>query len=239
MTGVRHFDWIGFDADDTLWHNEPLFERAQDRFVELLSPYLEADWVRSRLYETETRNLAHFGYGIKAFALSMIESAAELTEGRITGREILELITLTKDMLASEVELLPGVEATLKALAQGRRLLVITKGDLLDQNSKMERSALSRYFETLEVVSDKTPETYRRILQDRGIRADRFLMVGNSIRSDVLPALEAGAWALHVPYETTWLHEAAEPPVGHERYLEASSITEIPGILARMESAGT
>ena len=113
---MRHFDWIGFDADDTLWHNEPLFERAQDRFVELLSPYLEADWVRSRLYETETRNLAHFGYGIKAFALSMIESAAELTEGRITGREILELITLTKEMLASEVELLQGVEATVAAL---------------------------------------------------------------------------------------------------------------------------
>jgi len=228
-------EWIAFDADDTLWHNERLFDYAQDRFAALLGEYREAAWIRERLFETETRNLAHFGYGIKAFALSMLETATELTEGRITGAHVTALLDLTKEMLAAKVELLPGVAETVKALAKGRRLLVITKGDLLDQQSKMERSGLAPFFEHVEVVSDKTAEAYGKIFARHGMDPGRLLMVGNSLRSDVIPALDVGAWAVHVPYETTWLHEVADAPSGHPRFREAASIDSVPEIVAEID----
>jgi putative hydrolase of the HAD superfamily len=156
MSGMHRFEMIALDADDTLWHNESLYLQAQERFAGLLAPYHEPEWVRARLIQTETRNMEHFGYGIKAFALSMIETAIELTEGRITGSEIQAIVGLAKDMINARVELLEGVEETIPRLAAAYPLMIITKGDLLDQERKIDRSGLKRYFTYTEVVSDKT-----------------------------------------------------------------------------------
>jgi putative hydrolase of the HAD superfamily len=188
------YDWIAFDADDTLWHNELLFRITEDHFDQ-------------RLYATEMRNLEHLGYGIKAFVLSMIETSIELTEGRITGNEIAQIIAWGHDMLRSPVELLPGVQKTIATLARSQRLMLLTKGDLLDQERKLARSGLGDYFSALEIVAHKTPETYRAILERRQILPGRFLMIGNSLKSDILPVLAIGGNALHIPYDITWLHE--------------------------------
>ena len=198
---------IAFDADDTLWKNEDIFIHAQDEFINLLLPYHEEEYIRSHLAEVQIKNLEHFGYGIKGFTLSMIETSIELTEGRISGTEIHQIIELAKCMLASPVELLPNVERVLSRLKGRYQLMVITKGDLLDQESKLARSSVAEYFDFVEIVSDKTPNAYKQILQRHRISADNFLMVGNSLRSDVLPVLDLGAKALHVPYHATWDHE--------------------------------
>ncbi|MGO2235507.1 haloacid dehalogenase [Marinomonas sp. UCMA 3892] len=198
---------IAFDADDTLWRNEDIFIHAQDEFINLLLPFHDESYIRSHLGEVQINNLEHFGYGIKGFTLSMIETAIELTEGRITGNEIHEIIQLAKCMLASPVELLPNVENVLSQLKGRFRLLVITKGDLLDQESKLARSGIADYFDAIEIVSDKTSAVYQQILQRHKLSTDHFLMVGNSLKSDILPVLDLGAQALHVPYHTTWDHE--------------------------------
>lgn len=198
---------IAFDADDTLWRNEDIFIHAQDEFINLLLPYHDETYVRSHLGGVQVKNLEHFGYGIKGFTLSMIETAIELTEGRISGNEIHEIIQLAKCMLASPVELLPNVERVLSQLKGKYRLLVITKGDLLDQESKLARSGVADFFDVIEIVSDKTSDAYLQILQRHKLSTDRFLMVGNSLKSDILPVLDIGAQALHVPYHSTWDHE--------------------------------
>ncbi len=201
------FKVIAFDADDTLWRNEDIFIHAQDEFINLLLPYHDETYIRSHLGDVQIQNLEHFGYGIKGFTLSMIETAIELTEGRISGNEIHEIIQLAKCMLASPVELLPNVENVLSKLEGKARLFVITKGDLLDQESKLARSGIADYFETIEIVSDKTSDAYQQILQRHNIPTEHFLMVGNSLKSDILPVLDLGAQALHVPYHSTWDHE--------------------------------
>ena len=235
---MPHFEWIALDADDTLWHNERLYTNAQAVFVDLLVHYHDPDWVRARLYQTETRNLAHFGYGVKAFALSMIETAVELTEGRITGQDIQALIGVAKGMLEAEVELLEHVAETVPELAANHRLMVVTKGDLLDQERKMTRSGLGGYFEHIEVVSHKTRERYERLLATHAISPAHFLMVGNSLRSDILPILELGGHAVYVPYETTWEHEAADLPApGTTGFYQLGNLGELPGLLARLERA--
>lgn len=198
---------IAFDADDTLWRNEDIFIHAQDEFIKLLLPYHEESYIRSHLAEIQVRNLENFGYGVKGFTLSMIETAIELTEGRVSGSEIHEIISLAKCMLASPVELLPNIEAVLQALKGKFKLLVITKGDLLDQESKLARSGIADYFDLIEVVSEKTEETYRQILERHNISVEQFLMVGNSLKSDILPILDLGAQAIHIPYHSTWEHE--------------------------------
>jgi putative hydrolase of the HAD superfamily len=198
---------IAFDADDTLWRNEDIFIHAQDEFINLLQPYHDEAYIRSHLGEVQINNLEHFGYGIKGFTLSMIETAIELTEGRISGNEIHEIIQLAKCMLASPVELLPNIEHVLSQLKGRFRLLVITKGDLLDQESKLARSGIADYFDAIEIVSDKTSDAYQQILQRHKISTEHFLMVGNSLKSDILPVLDLGAQALHVPYHSTWDHE--------------------------------
>lgn len=198
---------IAFDADDTLWRNEDIFIHAQDEFINLLLPYHDETYVRSHLGGVQVKNLEYFGYGIKGFTLSMIETAIELTEGRISGNEIHEIIQLAKCMLASPVELLPNVERVLSQLKGKYRLLVITKGDLLDQESKLARSGVADFFDAIEIVSDKTSGAYLQILQRHKLSTDRFLMVGNSLKSDILPVLDIGAQALHVPYHSTWDHE--------------------------------
>ncbi len=198
---------IAFDADDTLWHNEGYFRDTEKLFRELLSPYHDPDWVQSRLYEVETRNLSRYGYGIKSFVLSMIETALQLTEGRIQGFEIQRIMDLGQDMLAHPVELLPHVKETLEKLAGTYRLWVITKGDLLDQESKLARSGLGDLFERMDVVSEKTPDSYRKLLELQSVDPSQFLMIGNSIKSDILPVLQIGGHAVQIPYTQTWEYE--------------------------------
>lgn len=207
LLNSSHIQTIAFDADDTLWRNEDIFIHAQDEFINLLLPYHDEAYIRSHLGEVQINNLEHFGYGIKGFTLSMIETAIELTEGRISGNEIHEIIQLAKCMLASPVELLPNVEQLLSQLQGQFRLIVITKGDLLDQESKLARSGIADYFDAIEIVSDKTSDAYQQILKRHKLSKDNFLMVGNSLKSDVLPVLDLGAQALHVPYHSTWDHE--------------------------------
>ena len=208
------FDWIAFDADDTLWHTEHLYADAQEQFVQILDHYLNAEAVQERLFAIETRNIAHFGFGVKAFALSMIETAVELSEGRVSGQDIQTLIEIAKGMLNAQVELIEGVRETIAQLAStsAYQLMLVTKGDLLDQESKIARSGLSDSFQAIEIVSDKNPESYARLFKRHAIDPRRFLMIGNSLRSDILPVLACGGSALYIPYHTTWMHEIAEPP---------------------------
>src|SRR5687768_8075131 len=183
---------IGFDADDTLWHNESIFEKTHERYRALLAHYHDAATVDRTLFATEMRNLELYGYGVKGFTLSAIETAIELTGGKIRAEEIRQLIELGREMLAHPVELLEGVPETLGRLAPQHRLLVITKGDLLDQERKLEKSGLAAHFERVEIVSEKNKLTYAAIFRRHGITPERFLMVGNSLKSDILPVLELG-----------------------------------------------
>jgi len=198
---------IALDADDTLWHNETLFTITQESFRALLEPYLAGAWTGEELYTTELRNLEHYGYGIKAFVLSMIETAVEVTGGRVPGTVIRQIIDLGKAMLAAPVELLDHVAAVVPALADRAPLMLLTKGDLFDQESKLARSGLAEHFRHVEVVSDKTPATYQRLLAKYDLPPERFLMVGNSLRSDIIPPLTVGARAVYIPYAQTWAHE--------------------------------
>jgi len=226
---------IGLDADDTLWHNERLFEERHRDFCRLLSEYHEGEAVEAALYRTEMRNLPLYGYGVKAFTLSCIETAIHLTEGRIAAGEIQRILERCKAMLERPVELLEGVAETVDALARDYRLLLITKGDLRDQERKVAKSGLAHCFERVEVVSDKSAATYERILQRHQIRPEAFLMAGNSIKSDVLPALDLGAHAAHIPYPLCWKHErAAPPPEDHPRFHPLDRLAQLPELLARL-----
>ncbi len=236
---MSRFEVIAFDADDTLWHNERLYVSAQARFKELLAHYHSPEWIDERLFQAEMRNLPHFGYGIKAFALSMIETAGDLTEGRISGHDIQAIIDAAKEMLAAEVELLEHVAETIARLADTYALMLITKGDLRDQETKIARSGLGPHFRHVEIVSDKSPESYSRLLKRHAIAPERFLMVGNSLRSDILPVLALGASAVYVPYRLTWAHEVAEPPSAEQPgYYELEHLGLLPGLLDRLEQPG-
>lgn len=233
---MTRFDLIAFDADDTLWHNERLYANAQHRFKELLAQYHSPEWIDERLYNTEMRNLPHFGYGIKAFALSMIETAVELTEGRISGQDVQTIINLARGMLVAEVELLDHAAETVARLADTHTLMVITKGDLRDQEGKIARSGLAPYFRHVEIVSDKNPENYDAILKRYGVPPERFLMVGNSLRSDIQPVLALGASAVYMPYHLTWAHEVVTPPpAGQPGYYELAHLGLLPGLIEMLE----
>jgi putative hydrolase of the HAD superfamily len=234
---MSSFEIIAFDADDTLWHSERLYVNAQARLKALLAQYHSPEWLEERLYQTEMRNLQHFGYGIKAFVLSMIETAVQLSEGRIAGSDVQAIIDLAKEMLAADVELLEHVAETLTSLAQTYALMLITKGDLRDQELKIARSGLARHFRHIEIVSDKSRESYHRLLQRHGIAPERFLMVGNSLRSDILPVLALGASAVYVPYQLTWAHEAAErPPAEQPGYYELEHLGLLPELLEILDA---
>lgn len=233
-------DLIAFDADDTLWHNEVLYTATQDKYKELLSEYLSPELIDQNLYETEMRNLGYFGYGIKGFTLSMIETAIELTAGRIQGWEIQQIIELAKRMLEAPIQLLPHVKETVTRLAAHYRLMVITKGDLLDQETKIARSGLTDYFTYVEIVSEKNQETYRTLLDKHNLEAGRFLMVGNSLRSDILPVLALGAWAVHIPYHTTWAHETVtDDHALPNSYFELEHFNQLPDLLDRLNGTDT
>lgn len=232
------FDVIAFDADDTLWHNESLYAAAQDEFKRLLSKYLDAEQIDQRLYETEMRNLKHYGYGIKAFALSMIETAIELTEARIAAHEIRQIIEIARRMLDADVQLFEQTKSTIARLSESYPLMLITKGDLLDQERKLARSGIRPYFRYVEIVSDKTRETYQAILAKYRIDASRFLMVGNSLRSDILPVLELGGHAVYIPYHITWAHETAiEAASGQNSYLQLDHIGLLPALIEHLSQA--
>jgi putative hydrolase of the HAD superfamily len=225
---------LGFDADDTLWHNMPLFRSAESRFAELLFPYHDPEWIAQRLDETQIRNLEHFGYGIKGFTLSTIETAIELSEGRISGEEIRQILETAKEMLQAPVELMTGVAEAIRCLSERYELILITKGDLFDQEGKLARSGLGDYFDHVQVVSRKDPETYGTILERFGIAPDRFAMVGDSLRSDILPVVEIGSIAIHIPTERQWIHEVVDlEGVDHTRWVQLDSIAELPGWLEK------
>lgn len=230
------FDCIAFDADDTLWHNEHLYLNTTRAFQQLLAPYAPPERVAEHLNEVEIGNLHCYGYGIKAFALSLIEAAIDLSGGRISGAEVRKIIDLARAMLSAEVELLDHAEATVKALAARYPLMVVTKGDLLDQVNKVRRSGLAPYFRYVEVVADKTREAYADLLARHGLEPSRFLMVGNSLRSDILPVVALGGRAVYVPYRTTWAHEHADPtPAERERFFEIEHLGLLPSLVERLE----
>jgi putative hydrolase of the HAD superfamily len=223
---------IGFDADDTLWHNERFFRLTEDRFAELLSGHMEGEGLRARLLDAERRNLGIYGFGIKGFVLSMIETAIEATEARVPASTIAEILAMGRDMLAHPIDLLPHAREAVEAAAREGEVVLITKGDLLDQERKLAQSGLGDLFDAVEIVSDKTPATYLRIFARHGAR--RSMMVGNSLKSDVIPALAAGAWGVHVPHGPTWALEAADPPHGHPRFREIPSLSGLPSLVAEL-----
>lgn len=222
---------VALDADDTLWHNESIFHLTQDQYVDLLKDYGEPDHMRARLLEVEIRNLKLYGYGVKSFTLSMIETAIDLTRGAVPAKTIMQILDLGRAMLEHPVEPLPGVAETLAALKGGYKLLMVTKGDLMNQEQKLARSGLGDCFDAIEIVSEKDAQTYRRIVARQGLAPDATVMIGNSMKSDVLPALEAGLWGIHIPYHLTWAHEHAESPADSPRFAKLDSIRDLPGWL--------
>jgi putative hydrolase of the HAD superfamily len=219
---------VGLDADDTLWHNETIFRLTQDRFRALMADVAAPEVLDDRLAEVERRNLALYGYGVKGFTLSLIETAMELTGGEPPGRVVADILAAGRDMLAHPVEPLPGVEQALAELSESYRLVLITKGDLLHQEQKLAASGLGDLFAAVEIVSEKDARTYETVFSRHGTGAGAAAMCGNSLRSDVLPALQAGAYAAHVPYPLTWAHEVADAPSGHPRFAELPSIRDLP-----------
>ena len=223
---------VGVDADDTLWHNETIFRLTHKRFVDLLSDFADEATVESRLAEVEQRYLRLYGYGAKGFTLCMIDAAMELTDGRVGNRVIREILAAGREMLTHPVEPLPGVESALADLSERYRLVLITKGDLLHQEQKLAASGLGDLFSGVEIVSEKTADTYRKVFARHGPGAEQAVMAGNSVKSDILPALEAGALAALVPYPLVWAHEAADVPVDNPRFVELDSLAKLPDWLA-------
>jgi putative hydrolase of the HAD superfamily len=223
---------IGFDADDTLWDNEILYIRAKAAFFELLEECCEREACEAHLEALESRNVRYYGYGIKSFILSMIEAALELSGGQVAAEKIAAILGMARQMLSAEVLLIDGVGEVLQSLAQRYPLLLITKGDPSEQRPKIQHSGLAGYFRWVEVVHDKTPEIYRAILARYQIAPQRFLMVGNSLRSDVLPVLEAGGRAVYIPYANTWVHEHVEAPA--EGFATLENLRLLPGYIERL-----
>jgi putative hydrolase of the HAD superfamily len=219
---------ICLDADDTLWHNETWFRRTFEAYAELLAPFAPAEDVQRRLDAVEHRNVPTYGYGVKGFILSALEAAEEIAGNDLPPFAVRRILELGREMLAHPVELLPGVEEALPQLADRAPLVLVTKGDLHHQEAKLAASGLGEAFAGVEIVSDKRPETYARIIARHGWKPEEAVMAGNSMRSDVLPALEAGAWAAFIPFELVWSHEAADAPQGHRRFRELASLAELP-----------
>ena len=222
---------VAFDADDTLWHNEHLFQDTQEALAGIVGRYRPGEDIAEALYAVEMRNLKLFGYGIKGFTLSMVEAAVTLTEAKITAAEIHEIVELGKAMMTAPIEMLEGVEETLAHVSGRYRTILITKGDMVDQTSKIERSGLARHFDQVEIVPRKDAATYRRIFERHAIEAARTLMVGNSMPSDILPVLELGGHAAHVPYTLLWAHEAHDADPVSERFHRLEQLSELRTLL--------
>lgn len=218
---------IAFDADDTLWVNEPYFQQAEKQFCRLLEDYLPQHTISQELFKTEMNNLHLYGYGIKGFVLCMIETASRISNQTLTLEFADNIIAIGHELLQKPIELLPGVEKTLEQLKGKYNLIVATKGDLLDQERKLKNSGLENYFHHIEIMSDKKPGDYQKLLKHLDCRPEHFLMLGNSIKSDILPILELGGFGGHIPYHVTWTHEQHEPKLQHDRFLELKSIDHI------------
>ena len=231
---ARFLTTIGFDADDTLWHNERFFKLTQDRFAELLADHADPDHLAERLLAAERRTLGHYGFGIKGFVLSMIETALEVTENRVPGEVIADLIAAGQEMLSHPIELMPHARDAVEAVADTHRVLLITKGDLLDQERKLAQSGLGDLFDGVEIVSDKTRPVYEEIFARHGDGPDRGMMIGNSMKSDVVPMVQAGGWGIYVPATLTWELERADAP-DSDRYRHIDTLAELPAILGQIE----
>ena len=225
---------IAFDADDTLWQNEQYFRITEDRFVALLAGHAEAGDLRERLIASVTRNLEFYGFAGKGFVLSMIETALEVTDHRVPGEVIAELLAAGRELLTYPIETLPHVDAALDDLREDYRLILVTKGDVFDQERKLAASGLAELFSAVEIVSDKSALAYQRIFDRHADGCSRTVMVGNSLRSDILPALEAGAAAVYVPHHLTWSWEKADEPVGHPRYARIEHLGELRPVLVQL-----
>ncbi|MGK0325583.1 MAG: putative hydrolase of the HAD superfamily [Polaribacter sp.] len=219
---------IAFDADDTLWVNETYFRDAEHQFAKLLAQYETENKIDQELFRTEIKNLTHYGYGVKGFVLSMIECALELSNYQVNQKTIEAILTIGKEMLEKPIELLDGIEDVLHSLQGKYKLIVATKGDLLDQERKLEKSNLLKYFHHIEVMSDKKEKDYQKLIQHLDIHSSELLMIGNSLKSDVLPLIEIGASAIHVPFHTTWVHEEVSlDEKSKTNYKTINNITEI------------
>lgn len=231
---MQNLTTIGFDADDTLWQNERFFRLTQERFADLLRDHAEPDHLMQRLLDAEKRNLGHYGFGIKGFVLSMIETAIEVTDQRVPASVIAELIATGQEMLRHPIELLPQAREAVEAVARSHRVLLITKGDLLDQERKLAQSGLGDLFDGVEIVSAKTQPVYEAIFARHGDGAARAMMVGNSMRSDVVPIIDAGGWGVHVPHGLVWEIEHAEAPETAPRFHEISQLGALPELVHRL-----
>jgi putative hydrolase of the HAD superfamily len=225
---------IGFDADDTLWQNEHVFRLTEARFTSLLRDHARDADIAAALIEAERRNLQTYGFGVKGFTLSMIETALDVTDGRVPSSVIGEILAAGREMLRHPVETLPHARETLRALAGSYRIILITKGDLFDQERKLAQSGLGDFFDAVEIVSDKGVETYRRIFDRHGDGPGRSMMVGNSLKSDVIPAILAGSWGVHVPHDLTWALEHEEAPVGQPRFRALAHLGELVDLLGTL-----
>jgi putative hydrolase of the HAD superfamily len=228
---------IGFDADDTLWQNEQFFRSSERQFAAMLAPYFDGDDLMDRLLAVEKRNLQYYGFGIKGFTLSLVETAIEVTEGNIPAAVIADILAAGREMLWHPVETLPHVTETLEGLADRYRLVLITKGDLFDQERKLAQSGLGDFFDAIEIVSDKDRSTYERIFTQHGDGPRHAVMVGNSLKSDVVPAIEAGSWGVFVPHELTWVLEHVDEPVSSSRFRRIETLRALPEVLAEISSA--
>ncbi|TIX10287.1 MAG: HAD family hydrolase [Mesorhizobium sp.] len=229
---------IGFDADDTLWQNEQFFRLTEKRFAGLLAEHGEADHVSARLLEAERRNLAVYGFGIKGFTLSMIETAIEVSGGRVPGSVVAEILAAGREMLSHPIEPLPHARETVEKLAGAYRLVLITKGDLFDQERKLAQSGLGDLFDAVEIVSDKSAATYARVFSRHGDGPGKSMMVGNSLKSDVVPAIEAAGWGVHVPHELTWVLEHVEAPTTAPRFRQIADLGQLPALIEGIVTAG-
>lgn len=227
---------IAFDADDTLWQNETFFRLTQDRFADLMAPYCPAEQLHDQLLAAERRNLGHYGFGVKGFTLSMIETAIEVSGGAVPAAVIANLIAAGREMLAHPMELLPHARAAVETCAQDHRVLLITKGDLLDQERKLAQSGLGDLFHGVEIVSDKNAATYRAIAARHGAAPEAMVMVGNSLKSDVLPMIAAGGWGVHVPHDLTWALEHAETPTDHPRFASLKDLAGLPDLVGTIKA---
>lgn len=230
---------IGFDADDTLWKSEDYFREAEATFLEIVGRYEDVSASAESLYAIQSRNIALFGYGVKGMALSMIEAAIEFTDARISAKDIHRIVEIGKAMLDHPVELLPGVAEAVREIATQYPLVLITKGDLFHQERKVEASGLADIFQRIEIVSEKNEAAYRRLFKEFDVDASGFLMVGNSLRSDIAPVVALGGFGIHVPYHVTWVHEQAEIHDGAERWRTAASAQDIVRALAELAASPT
>ena len=227
----RNIKVIAFDADDTLWINEPFFRDAENEFCKLLKNYISEEDCKQLLFEVEIKNLPMYGYGIKPFTLSLIEAAIALSKNRIPLETVSKIIELGKEMLSKPIKLIDGIEETLIKLSSKYRLVMATKGDLLDQERKLKKSGLENYFHHIEVMSDKQPDNYQKLLQHLDITSNQFLMIGNSIKSDILPVLEIGAYAIHIPFHITWEYEKVTKKVSHHQFKKIELASELLELL--------